>query len=429
MSDDLRHYETDRRVTTIDDETVETDDDGVPLEIPMARVGVLKGVWNLANYIVGAGVLGLPYACAKAGLLPAMALLIVVGFAARFSFALLIASSNLADAYNYEDLGMKAYGKCFAMFIKICIIIDSLGPLAGYMIVMGDAVFLVMNGFISEKRSLWLNRPFLSFMQVMIIVVPLCFVRNISSLGFTSLLSLMPMAYLMLMQIGTLSEAGLAPELHMFAPDLFLALPIVVFAYSCHQLLPSISKELHDANGPTADHDVGRVVKGGLGLSGLAYVWVGLLGYLQFGSEAEGNVMKNFPTTPSSQVLWISTSISIALSYPVVMYPARISLDRLLFKSRPLTYARFVVENLCIVWFAYGLAVLLPSFATLIGVFGAVTSTAIGYIIPPLFFLALDPTPLRSSTMKKGAIALMAIGSCCGFASFISVLVDYIQNF
>lgn len=295
------------------------------------------------------------------------------------------------------------------------------------MVVMGDAVYLFVNGFV-EPSSVWLNRALLSFLQVVLIVIPLSFVKNISSLGFTSLLSLLPMGYLMIMQIVTFSQAGLGPEIRMFAPDLFLALPIIVFAYSCHQLLPSISREIHEANGETAQKDVGNVVRGGLGLSAMAYVWVGLLGYLQFGRDSSGNVMANFPNNAASQILWLSTSISIGLSYPVVMYPARISLDRLLFPERPFTYFRFVAENLFIVAFAYLIAVLLPAFATLIGVFGAVTSTAIGYVIPPIFFLALDPTPVRESRMKQGAIALMVVGSITGFISFVSVLLDYIET-
>jgi hypothetical protein len=29
------------------------------------KFNILSGVWNIANYIIGAGVLGLPYACSK----------------------------------------------------------------------------------------------------------------------------------------------------------------------------------------------------------------------------------------------------------------------------------------------------------------------------------------------------------------------------
>ena len=377
--------------------------------------------------MVGAGVLGLPYACSKAGLLMGLILVAIVGFAVRCSFNLLIWSTALSDQVGYEELGRYAGGDKLAMIIKVFIILDSMGPLSAYMRVVGDSMILFIGNNIENEDSILLNKTFVIFIAVMLISVPLCFVEKMEKLEFTSLASLMPLGYLMVMQVFTFAKAGLHDDIEMFRCDVFLALPVVVFAFSCQQCMPPIYRELREQGG--GSKEINQVVNGGLLLSAFSYFWVGFLGYLQFGAESSGNVMDNFEENAWSDFLWVSMSLSILFSYPVIVYPCRISVDRMFFADKPYSYKRFVIQNICIVFIAFGIGVGIPDFATLLGLFGAVTATTIGYILPPVFYLLIGPDSYKTDKRKWMAITLMVCGGIAGFISLIMVIQDYISSF
>jgi amino acid permease len=59
--------------------------------------------------------------------------------------------------------------------------------------------------------------------------------RKIEALGFTSLLSLLPLGFLLILQIVFLGTLGVGGEVPLFKSSFFLALPIFVFAFSSQQ--------------------------------------------------------------------------------------------------------------------------------------------------------------------------------------------------
>lgn len=120
--------------------------------------------------------------------------------------------------------------------------------------------------------------------------------------------------------------------------------------------------------------------------------------------------------------------ISVALSYPVIVYPCRESIDRIFYPETVLTYFRFVVQNISIVILAFGISALFPSFNTILGIFGAVTSTTIGYILPAIFYLRTSRIPIREDPRAWLAWTLGLTGGISGFVAFIVVVKNAIDN-
>ncbi len=77
---------------------------------------------------------------------------------------------------------------------------------------------LFLKNYIDNANSVWLNKPFITAFFVCLIVFPLSFVEKMEKLEFSSLLSLVPLAYLMIMQIFTTAASGLAPDLVLAIP-------------------------------------------------------------------------------------------------------------------------------------------------------------------------------------------------------------------
>jgi amino acid permease len=393
---------------------------------PNAKPDILGAIFNLMNYALGAGILALPYAFRQAGVVLGTSLVLIVAVATIFGMFLLLESSRVTKAYGYEQLARISYGDKFAQFVKICIIVDSFGALSAYMIVVAETTTDVMKGYLGP-HTIWGNKFLVLFLVATFIMLPLCCLKNINYLGFTSALSLVPLVYLLVLQLYYLIKAGgVQPGVALFNSRFFFSLPIIVFSFSSQQALFPLYTELQERNG-TESH-IRKVVVWSLVLTAICYLFSGFVGVFTYPTSAKGNVLNNFPEGVLVDVLLITTAVSIVLSFPVILWPARVSTDRLFFLDKPESYLRFILEAVGILALAFLIAVAVPSFSTVLGLFGSLTNTTIGYVLPPLYFLKLDPRMLKTSRVKQAAVALLVIGSLAGLISAGIITEDYISS-
>jgi hypothetical protein len=76
---------------------------------------------------------------------------------------------------------------------------------------------------------------------------------------------------------------------------------------------------------------------------------------------------------------------------------------------------------------AYGIAVALPVFSTLLGIFGAVTSTIIAYILPTFFYMRTSQRSFLKDRFSWVALALLILGGSAGLVGKIVSLVLFIN--
>jgi len=398
------------------------------MEIPPteAKPDIFGAIFNLMNYALGAGILALPYAFRQAGLVMGTLLVTIVGLATIFGMFLLLSASRASHAYGYEQLARVSYGDKFAQFVKITIIIDSFGALSAYMILIADTSHNIAMAYLGTN-SIWANKILILTLVTIFIMLPLCSLKNINYLGFTSALSLVPLVYFLVLQIVYLVKAGgIQPGVKLFNTQIFYALPIVIFSFSSQQALFPLYTELKERNG--TERHIKHVVVWSLLLTALCYLFSGTVGQFTYPTTAVGNVLNNFPPGVAVDILLITTAISIVLSFPVILWPARVSADRLFFLDSPFSYLRFVLEAAVILALAFLIAVAVPSFSTVLGLFGSLTNTCIGYVLPPLFYIKLVPTSWKASHTKRLAIALLVIGTVLGLTAAGIITQDYIVS-
>lgn len=229
---------------------------------------------------------------------------------------------------------------------------------------------------------------------------------------------------------GMYSSAGNihgAPELFASGLGAFVALPIMVFAFSSQVAVFPIYEELkHEKNGTSSDMiNVGRV---SVALCFVAYLLAGLMGQLTFPTTAQGNIMINYGRGAAVDVLLISMAISVVLGYPLMVFPCRQAIDRLLFPTREPSYVRTAVETMLIITATYAIAALIPSFSTILGLSGSITKTTIGYILPPLFYLKASDIPFKADKLKWLSVLLLIIGTLAGGISTVVTISDFVQG-
>ena len=94
-------------------------------------------VFNLSTTIVGAGIMALPATMKVVGLLPGIAMIIFFAFLTEASIEMLIRFSRAGKTVSYAGVMGDAFGKVGKMLLQICVIINNVGVLIVYMIIIG----------------------------------------------------------------------------------------------------------------------------------------------------------------------------------------------------------------------------------------------------------------------------------------------------
>lgn len=362
-------------------------------------------VFNLSTTVVGAGIMALPATMKVLGLIPGIATIIFMAFLTEASIELLIRFSRTSKSVSYGGLMGDTFGKYGRMLLQICVLINNVGVLIVYMIIIGDVLSGTTSSGIHHSGVLegwfgahwWNGRTSILLITTLVIFAPLASLKHIDSLKFTSALSVgLAVVFLVIMVgitlfkliSGTVLMPRLFPDVYSLASffKLFTVVPVLVTAYICHYNVHSIDNELED------NTQIKAVVRTSLTLCSTVYVMTSLFGFLLFGDATLDDVLSNFDSNlgiPYGSLLNDAVRISYAahlmLVFPIVFYPLRLNLDGLLFPSaRPLTSdnLRFALLSTCLIGLIFLGANFIPSIWDAFQFTGATAAVCIGFIFP-----------------------------------------------
>jgi len=113
----------------------------------MKKVKLVQAIATLMGTIIGAGILGLPYAVSKVGLLPGLGLLIILGIITLIT-NLMFAEVILRTRYRHQVAGYaKKYVGSFAYYAEIsAMLFGNFGALTAYVIGQGEVLSALLGG-------------------------------------------------------------------------------------------------------------------------------------------------------------------------------------------------------------------------------------------------------------------------------------------
>lgn len=94
-------------------------------------------VFNLATTIIGAGIMGLPACVKKLGMVPGLIAIILTALLTEKSIEFIIRFSKAGNIASYGSLMKDAFGKSGKALSEICIVVNNIGVLIIYMIIIG----------------------------------------------------------------------------------------------------------------------------------------------------------------------------------------------------------------------------------------------------------------------------------------------------
>lgn len=388
-------------------------------------------VFNLSTTIVGAGIMALPASIKMLGLIPGLLMIIFVALLTEASIDMLMRCSHQGKITSYGWLMGEAYGQWGRIALQASVVINNIGVMIVYMIIIGDVLSGTSSGGIHHRgilegwfgAHLWNSRAIVLLVTTLFVFAPLVSFKRLDSLSYTSALSVALAVIFVVITAGiaiikvingTVAMPKLFPEIDGLSSvwKLFTAVPVLVTAYICHYNVHSIDNELEDKT------QTKPIVRTSLALCSSVYIATSFFAYLLFGEGTLDDVLANFDSnlgipfsTVFNDVVRVSYAAHVMLVFPIVFFALRLNLDGLLFPtSRHISHdnKRFAIITISLLVVIYTAAIFIPSIWDAFQFTGATAAVLIGFIFPAMVILR-DPYGIATKRDKILAVTMIVL--------------------
>ncbi|KAK7112474.1 putative sodium-coupled neutral amino acid transporter 10 isoform X2 [Littorina saxatilis] len=374
-------------------------------------------VVNLGNSIIGVAVLAMPFCFKQCGILLGMLVLLFCTWLTLTSCQLLVKAGIVSHRRSYEFLAYHTYGAPGKFMVEIGMIGMQLGTLVAQIVVIGDLgppiVSLVL-GVENNART----RIYLMVFLCLMVGLPLGLMKDLRNVSRASTICIafysVFTVYMLWYSSSNLWSAEWFSHVEFWRPQgLFQCLPIMSFSFGCQTQLFI----LYDALPNPSLHTIKGIIHSAVSLCTVAYMLVGFFGYVAFyEADIPGDIITVFPPSLASHLIKLGFVMSIAITFPVIIYPCRASIYTLLFQKKSKlsddvtsTYIpEFLFKGItvAIVIGSMITGILIPNVEFILGMNGAITGTLICYIFPALFFLRVMSSKAEGKTIAQIVLVL-----------------------
>jgi len=289
---------------------------------------------TLANSIIGVSILAMPYVFKQCGVILATLMIFMSGSLVKLTCHLLMKSALLARRKNFEYLAFHTFGPNGKLLVELGIIGYLTGTAIAFFVVMGDLGPPLIANLAGVDQSDNLRLVILTGLGLFV-ALPLSLLRNIESLQYictTSILFYLVVVIRVVLQAShNLSTNEWFELVNLWRPaGMLQCFPIVSMALSCQTNIFEVYTSLPD---PSPQKMVG-VVKSAVNLCSAIYITIGFFGYVAFcATDFSGNILTGFPSSRFTDFLKLGFVISVAVSFPLVIFPTRTSIHSLIFRK------------------------------------------------------------------------------------------------
>lgn len=391
------------------------------------RATIPATVFNLVKAIVGVGVLSLPAGVAAFGnapsaVLPAVALITIIGLLSGYGFALIAKVCAYTNSRSYREAWEKSVGVGSSWIPAWSTTCKTFLACLAFSMVLGDTFASLLS----------LPRQTALLSVTLGLLLPLCWMKNLTSLAPFSLVGVLGMLYTavtmtmryvdgsyrlpvfaqeivkhvtedgstteevvtkVVEQAGALlssvpehlqpqfGQQGLEAVLN---PKSLILVCMLSTAYMAHFNAPKMYLELRNNTLPRFY----QVVAYSFGASIVLMGWMTAMGFLTFGGRVSGLVLNNYATSDTLMMASrVAVAVSLVFSYPLAFQGCRDGfLDLLKIKSSSATVQNITTLILLAILTLLALTLKDVSFVLAFG--GATLGNALTYVYPALMYQA-----------------------------------------
>ncbi|XP_077121507.1 sodium-coupled neutral amino acid symporter 1 [Ranitomeya variabilis] len=404
-------------------------------------------VFNLSNAIMGSGILGLAFALANTGIVLFVVLLISVTLLSIYSINLLLKCSQETGCMVYEKLGEQVYGTPGRLLVFGSTTLQNTGAMLSYLFIVKNELPNVIKFLIGmeDTSSPWyLDGRFLLVVVTIGIILPLCLLKNLGYLGYTSGFSLTCMFFFLVVVIynkfkisctisnngtshtayNTSVEEQCTPKFFTFNSKTAYALPTLAFAFVCHPSVLPIYSELRDRS----QKKMQLVSKISFFAMFLMYLLTAIFGYLTFYDKVESELLGTYNDKKDILLLTVRLAVIIAviLTVPVLFFTVRSSLFELARKTKYKFWQHLLVTLVLLILIDL-LVIFIPAMKDIFGAIGATSANMLIFILPSILYLKITHGNDTLSKERFWACAFFALGLLFSLVSIPLVIYDWVH--
>ncbi|KAJ5320350.1 hypothetical protein PENANT_c010G07942 [Penicillium antarcticum] len=385
--------------------TLATSDDFFPedhLEDARPRSGMKMAFMNMANSIIGAGIIGQPYALRQAGLTMGILLLTALTITVDWTIRLIVINSKLSGADSFQATMQYCFGKSGLIAISVAQWAFAFGGMVAFCIIVGDTIPHVLGALFPSLREmsfLWLltDRRAVIVLFVLGVSYPLSLYRDIAKLAKASALALVSMIVIVVtvitqgFRVPSESRGDIKSHL-IINSGFFQAVGVISFAFVCHHNSLLIYGSLKR---PTLDRFT-RVTHYSTGVSLAMCLAMGIAGFLSFGSKTQGNVLNNFPSDNIIvNIARFCFGLNMLTTLPLEAFVCRSVMTTYYFPDEPFNPHRHLIFTTSLVVASLVLSLITCDLGSVFELIGATSAAALAYIFPPLCYIKLSSASRR----------------------------------
>ncbi|KAK6200031.1 transmembrane amino acid transporter protein-domain-containing protein [Scheffersomyces amazonensis] len=409
---------------------------------------------NMANSILGAGIIGQPFAFRNSGLIGGIIVMILLTILIDWTLRLIVINSHLSQTKSYQDTVNYCYGKYGKILLLFAISSFAYGGCMAFCVIIGDTIPHVLKAFIpnsitnSDSTFGWLfKRNIIIILFTSCISYPLSLNRDISKLAKASGFALFGMLIIVILTIVRAPfvtkdlKAPLTKLEWTVNKNIFQGISVISFALVCHHNTILIYQSMKNAS----LSKFSKLTHISCIVSMICCLVMGINGLLNFGDATKGNLLNNFKSDDN----WINVArfcfgLNMLTTFPLEIFVVRDVLKDIILVSEDgnsvadleLNSKQHIIITTILVFSSMSVSLFTCNLGIILELIGATSASLMAYIIPPLCYLKLswDQTDYKSShgSERRSFIIWKALPSIAcvvfGFAvMFISSFMSITQ--
>ncbi|KAF9452403.1 AAAP amino acid permease [Macrolepiota fuliginosa MF-IS2] len=381
--------------------------------------GMFDSIANMANSILGAGIIGLPYAVRQAGFFTGLLLLVILCAVTDWTIRLIVINAKLSGSHSYIEIMNHCFGSSGRAAVSFFQFAFAFGGMCAFGIIIGDTLPHVMRSLFPHLASipvlnLLTNRQFVIAFCTICVSYPLSLYRDIHKLARASGLALIGMFIIV---ISVLVEGPHVPnelkgdpsqKWSVVGPGVFQAIGVISFAFVCHHNSLLIYGSLRT---PTLDRFT-KVTHVSTFISLVCCATLAVAAYVVFTDKTEGNILNNFPLDDTMiNVARFAFGLNMFTTLPLELFVCREVIEQFFFSHETFNLQRHIFFTSVILFSSMFVSLITCDLGVMLEITGGVSATALAYIFPAAcYFKLTDKTLPWHHRAKLPAVACTAFG-------------------
>lgn len=347
---------------------------------------------NVFISVVGAGVLGLPYAFKRTGWIMGLLMIFSVALLTYYCMILLVETRRKLESFNdglskinsFGDLGFRVCGTCGRVCVDVMITLSQAGFCVGYLIFIANTFVSILDEItilgLSVKGFVILScLPFqlgLNSIASLTHLAPLSIFADVVDLGAMGVVMVKDVLIFMKKMPPLRAFGGMSV--------FFYGMGVAVYAFEGIGMVLPLQSEAKDKD----------KISGTLGwcmfFIALMYGAFGAFGYFAFGEDTNDIITANLGAGVISLLVQFGLCINLFFTFPLMMNPVYEIVERIFTNGVYCIWLRWFL-----VLIVSSVALLVPNFADFLSLVGSSVCCGLGFVLPALFHLLVFKDEIR----------------------------------